>query len=99
MYYRTAAGIIVSLWLAVNLLGSLAAVDYDVHIVVSSALVSDSLDIPDDLKHPSLFPLAVYVIALSPIYDHSALRHRFLTMPLASGSAFKPHVLNCVFLI
>jgi hypothetical protein len=99
MYRRVIAGIIVGLWLAVNLLGCLTADAYDLRLAASSTVISTSFDIPDDLKHPSLFPLAGHISHFHPACVHSSVANRFLEIPSIVGPAFKPHVLNCVFLV
>lgn len=99
MWYRPIVGIIVGLWLAVNLLGCLAIDDSDLHIASSSTMVSTSLDTPDDLKHQSVFPLPVHGVAFNATCDPSSLRNGFLRTPSVSRQDFKPHRVNCVFLL
>src|ERR1700745_3317773 len=99
MCYRPTVEIIVGLWLAVNLLGFLAVDASDLHIVSSSMMVSTSLDTPDDLKHQSVFPLSVHGVAFNATCDHSSLRNDCLKTPSASRHDFKPHRVNCVFLL
>lgn len=99
MCYRPIVEIIVGLWLAVNLLGCLAVDDSDLHIASSSTMVSTSLDTPDDLKHQSVFPLPVHGVAFNATCDPSSLRNGFLRTPSVSRQDFKPHRVNCVFLL
>ena len=99
MCYRPTVEIIVGLWLAVNLLGCLAVDDSDLHIASSSTMVSTSLDTPDDLKHQSVFPLPVHGVAFNATCDLSSLRNGFLRTPPVSRQDFKPHRVNCVFLL
>ena len=96
MSFRGIAAAMVSIWLAVNLLGCLTADDADLH-PASPSLVATSFDTPDDLKHQSFFfPLRTIV---KTIYTPDSLLENQPPLPSVSSQDSKPHEANCILLL
>jgi hypothetical protein len=94
MSLRGVAVVMVSIWLAVSLLGCLAADDANPHIASSSA-VATSFDTPDDLKHPSFFfPLPASVDTT----DNPDSLNCHLTLSVSTEDS-KPHRVSRVLLL
>jgi hypothetical protein len=94
MPLRGVAVLMVSIWLAVNLLGSLASDDANPHI--ASSVVAASFDTPDDLKHPSFcFPLP---IAVNTTYNADWLLNCHLILSVSTKD-FNSHRVSSVRLL
>jgi hypothetical protein len=95
MPLRGVAVLMVSIWLAVNLLGCLASDDANPHIA-SSSVVAASFDTPDDLKHPSFcFPLPT---AVNATYNADWLLNSHLILSVSTED-FNSHRVSSVRLL